>query len=48
MYLCVRSFADTRSQIRSDLRGVTKVVMNHLIKVWLYPNVQKQNHWKRK
>ena len=47
MYLYVRSFADTRSQIKSDLRGVTKVVMNHLIKVWLYPNVQEQNHWKK-
>lgn len=47
MYLYVRGFADTRSQIKSDLRGVTKVVMNHLIKVWLYPDVQEQNHWKK-
>lgn len=47
MYLYVRSFADTRSQIKSYLRGATKVVMNHLIKVWLYPEVQEQNHWKK-
>lgn len=47
MYLYVRGFADSRSQIKSDLRGATKVVMNHLIKIWLYPNVQEQNHWKK-
>ena len=47
MYLYVRSFSDSRSQIRSDLRGATKVVLNHLIKIWLYPDVQEQNHWKK-
>ena len=47
MYLYVRGFADSRSQIKSDLRGATKVVMNHLIEIWLYPNVQEQNHWKK-
>lgn len=47
MYLYVRAFADKKSQIKSDLRGATKVVMNHLIKVWLYPEVREQNHWKK-
>lgn len=47
MYLYVRGFADSRGQIKSDLRGVTKVVMNHLIKIWIYPDVQEQNHWKQ-
>lgn len=47
MYLYVRAFADKKSQIKSDLRGATKVVMNHLIKVWLYPEVREQNHWKQ-
>lgn len=47
VYLYIRGFADSRSQVKSDLRGVTRVVMNHLIKVWLYPQVQEQNHWKR-
>lgn len=47
MYLYVKAFADKKSQIKSDLRGATKVVMNHLIKVWLYPEVREQNHWKK-
>ena len=47
MYLYVRAFADKKSQIKSDLRGATKVVMNHLIKVWLYSEVREQKHWKK-
>lgn len=47
MYIYVKAFADKKSQLKSDLRGATKVVMNHLIKVWLYPKVREQNHWKK-
>lgn len=46
MYRYIKSFADTSSQIKSDLRGSTRVVMNHLIKIWLYPSAREQNHWK--
>lgn len=47
MYVYVRGFADSRSQIKSDLRSAAKIVLNHLIKVWLYPTAQEQNHWKQ-
>lgn len=47
MYYPISRFADSRNQIKTELRSVTKIVMNHLIKVFLYPNVQEQNHWKR-
>jgi hypothetical protein len=47
MYYHISGFADSRNQIKTELRSVTKIVMNHLIKVFLYPNVQEQNHWKR-
>lgn len=46
MYKYIKSFADTSSQIKSNLRGSTKVVMNHLIKIWLFPSAREQNHWK--
>ena len=47
MYYHISGFADSRNQIKTELRSVTKIVMNHLIKVFLYPNVQEQTHWKR-
>lgn len=46
MYLYVRGFADNAKQIKIDLRGATKVVLNHLIEIWLYPNVVEQIKWK--
>lgn len=47
MYYHISEFADSRNQIKTELRSMTKTVMNHLIKVFLYPKVQEQNHWKR-
>ena len=47
MKIYVRSFAESKSQLRSDLRSVTKEVINHLIKIFLYPNAKEQRHWKQ-
>lgn len=47
MKIYIRSFAESKSQLRSDLRAVTKQVINHLIKIFLYPKANEQSHWKQ-
>ncbi len=46
MYFYIRGFADSRQQIISDLKAGTGQVLRRLIKIFLYPNAQEQNHWK--
>lgn len=43
----IRSFAVTKREIQADLRASAKIVIEHLIKIFLYPNAQENNHWKR-
>lgn len=46
MHFYIQGFADSRQQIISDLKAGTGHVLRHLIKIFLYPNAQEQNHWK--
>ena len=43
----IRSFAVTKREIQADLRASAKIVIEHLIKIFLYPDAQENNHWKR-
>lgn len=47
MKIYIKSFALTKREIRSDLRAAADVVIEHLIKIFLYPSLQEQNHWKQ-
>lgn len=47
MKIYIRSFALNKREIRSDLRAAADVVIEHLIKIFLYPRLQEQNHWKQ-
>lgn len=47
MKLHVRAFAVTNRAAKDYLISKTPVVIDHLIKVFLYPDVQEQNHWKK-
>lgn len=47
MKLYIRSFAATNKAAQDYLIAKTPIVIDHLIKVFIYPDVQEQNHWKR-
>lgn len=47
MKIYIRSFALNKREIRSDLRAAADIVIEHLIKIFLYPRLQEQNHWKQ-
>ena len=47
MKLYIKSFAATNKAAQNYLIDKTPIVIDHLIKVFLYPDVQEQNHWKR-
>ena len=47
MKIYVRAFAITNKAAKDYLISKTPVVIDHLIKVLLYPDVQEQNHWKK-
>ena len=46
MKLYVTAFAVTNRTARDYLVSKTPIVIDHLIKVFLHPKVQEQNHWK--
>lgn len=43
----IRSFAVTKREVQADLRAAAKGVIEHLIKLFLYPDAQEKGHWKR-
>ena len=43
----IRSFAVTKREVQADLRAAARVIIEHLIKIFLYPDAQENNHWKR-
>lgn len=43
----IRSFAVTKREVQADLRAAAKVIIEHLIKIFLYPDAQEKGHWKR-
>lgn len=43
----IRSFAVTKREVQADLRAAARVVIEHLIKIFLYPHAQETGHWKR-
>ena len=47
MKLYVRSFAENKKDLHSYLSNRADVVIEHLIKIFLYPNAQEYNHWKQ-
>lgn len=47
MYRYIRSFAVTKREIQADLRAAARVIIEHLIKIFLYPDAQENSHWKR-
>lgn len=47
MKLYIKSFAATNKAAQNYLIDKTPTVIDHLIKVFLYPDVQEQDHWKR-
>lgn len=40
-------FANTNKDIANYLKSQVTPLIKHLIKIWLYPDVQENNHWKR-
>lgn len=46
MKFYIKAFAMSKSNIKQHLINKSPTVMEHLIKVWLYPDVVEQNHWK--
>ena len=46
MRLYIRAFADSQAEVYRDIRGKSSVVIEHLIKIFLYPNSINSNHWK--
>ena len=47
MKLYVRSFAETKKDMHRYLADRADVIIEHLIKIFLYPDVQECNHWKQ-
>ncbi len=47
MYMYIKGLAAHSEQLKSDIRSKTGPVIRHLIKVFLYPNAQENNKWKR-
>lgn len=39
-------FAENRQEVARDLKKGSENLYEHLIKVWMFPNVSEQNHWK--
>lgn len=46
MKLYIRAFADSQAEIYRDIKSKSSVVIEHLIKLFLYPNSNNLNHWK--
>lgn len=39
-------FAETKKEVARELKKESENLYEHLIKVWMFPNSQSQNHWK--
>lgn len=47
LYAQIAEFADSLSEIKSDLRGkYMNTCIKHLLKLYLFPNSQNKNHWR--
>ena len=47
MKLYIRAFADSQAEIYRDIRSKSSIVIEHLIKVFMYPDSDDLNHWKQ-
>lgn len=47
MYRIIYAFSKTTKEVMSKLADRGEVVVDHLIKVFLWPNSQEYNHWKQ-
>lgn len=47
MFRYIKSFAVSNKEIFKNLSSNSENLIDHLIKVFLWPDVQEQNHWKQ-
>lgn len=48
MKLYIRAFTDSQAEIYRDIRSKSSIVIEHLIKVFMYPDSNGRNYWKQK
>ena len=41
------SMSQSRKDVAAELEQITRPLVQHLIKLWLYPNSSSANHWKQ-
>lgn len=47
MFKYIKAMSYDRQKIQQDLRNVAKPLTDHLIKLYLFPNSQYENHWRK-
>lgn len=47
MYIYIRSMSEAQNKIYDKLTDASDNIVEHIVKLILYPNAQEVNHWKR-